>query len=114
MKDIFHPVQNNNFMFFSDLFEKRVFNFETNLFYEEHVPNVAYLLLDGVITLGKKKRVLKHIEGKFLIGLKNLYQKTPVKFFASIKPNSAVLIIDRSTLFKIVNKKAELYNFIFH
>ena len=114
MKDIFHPVQSNNFMFFSDLFEKRIFYFETNLFYEEHVPNVAFLLLEGVITLGKKKRVLKYIEGKSFIGLKNLYQKKPVKFFASIKPNSTVLIIDRSTLFKIVNKKKELYNFLCH
>lgn len=114
MKDIFHPVQNEYLLALSDLFEKKVFYFETNLFYEEHVPNVAYLLLDGVVTLGKKNKVLKSIEGSGLIGVKNLYQKIPAKFFASIKPNSTVLIIDRSTLFKVVNKKTFLYNYLFN
>ena len=113
MKDIFHPVYDDSLSAFSDCFEKRVYFFEANLFYEKHVPNVAYLLLDGVITIGKKNRVLKYIEGNTLIGVKNLYQKIPSNFFASIKPNSTVLIIDRSTLFKMVTKKSHLYNFLF-
>jgi signal-transduction protein with cAMP-binding, CBS, and nucleotidyltransferase domain len=113
MKDIFHPIQNENLLTFSNLFEKKVYYSEANLFYEQHVPNVAYLLLEGMVLFGKKNKILKSIEGSGLIGIKNLYQKTPSKFSASIKPNSTVLIIDRSTLFKVVDKKTFLNNYLF-
>lgn len=114
MKEIFHPIQNENLFALTSIFEKKIFYSETNLFYEQHIPNVAYLLLDGIVILGRKNKVLKSIEGSGLIGIKNLYQKIPVKFFASIKPNSTVLIIDRSTLFKVVNNKTFLNNYLFN
>jgi signal-transduction protein with cAMP-binding, CBS, and nucleotidyltransferase domain len=113
MKDIISPVHHEHILTLSECFEKKVFHSQANLFYEEHVPHVAYLLLDGKITLGKKNKVLKFVEGSNLIGIKNLYQRIPVKFFASIMPNSTVLIIDRTTLFKVINKRTHLYNFLF-
>jgi signal-transduction protein with cAMP-binding, CBS, and nucleotidyltransferase domain len=114
MKNIISPVPFEHLSTLTEYFEKKVFYSEANLFYEEHVPHVAYLLLGGRITLGKKNKVVKFVEGTNLIGIKNLYQRIPVKFFASITPNSTVLIIDRTTLFKVINKRTHLYNFLFN
>ncbi len=111
MKEILRPIHDDHILNLVEHFEKKIYYSKTNLFYEEHIPHVAYVLLDGMIALGRKNKIIKYVEGKNLIGVKNLYQKVPVKFFASIMPNSTVLIIDRTTLFKVVNKKLNLYRF---
>lgn len=112
MEDLFQRVEQNHLNRLEYSFDKRVFYSKTNLFYEKHIPHVGYFLLDGTIALGKKNRVIRYIGGKHLLGVKNLYQKIPVKFFASIMPNSTVLIIDRTTLFGMVDKEPFLYQLL--
>ncbi len=81
-----------------NLFEERVFNNSTELFYEGHIPHVGYVLTQGNVVLGKKRKVKSEIMPGTVIGVKELVTNTPVSYYARIYSGSKVFIIDRSSI----------------
>jgi len=89
-----------------NIFEERLYNTSAELFYEGHIPHVGYILLDGNVILGKKRKVKSELSPGTVIGVKELMTNTPVSYFARIYSGSKVFILDRSSL-KSLNQKQD-------
>jgi len=80
---------------------------KANLYYEDQVPIVAYLLEEGTITLVKKRRKNVVIEPKRIIGLYELIENTPSLYGAEINSGSYVYFIYRSTVLELLEDQTD-------
>lgn len=78
-------------------------NFETQIIYEGHIPNVGYLLLEGEAFLCKRNRPVQKLHKNSLIGVEELLDHRPFKWSLKVGPGTKLLILDRSTLMEILN-----------
>lgn len=91
-------LEENEIDVLKKVFQERTFHVSTELFYEGHVPHVGYILVDGNVHLGKRKKVKNELRPGSVLGVKELMTNTPSQFFARIYSGSKVFIVDRSTL----------------
>lgn len=86
----------------------KVFNTETEIIYEGHVPTAGYLLLEGEIQFLKRKRIVKVVQAGTIFGVSELMNNTVLKYTVKILQNSKVCILDRSTVKELLqNLKTE-------
>jgi CRP-like cAMP-binding protein len=86
---------------YGDDLEGCTYGLDTPLFYEGHVPVVAYIVLSGKVHVTKKKKVVKTLCAGSLIGIKLLLNHTPSIYTAVAEAKSKVLFLDRSTLLEV-------------
>ncbi len=73
-----------------------------NIIYKGHIPHCGFLLIEGEITLTHSKSKITIVHEGSLIGIKELMNSSPFQFNASIKPESRVYILDKSTVNEIL------------
>ncbi len=84
--------------FLKEHFQEQVYNTSTELFYEGHIPHVGYVLLDGNVILGKRKKIKDELVPGTVLGVRELVNNIPVPYFARIYSGSKVYIVDRSSI----------------
>lgn len=72
------------------------------LFYAGQIPIVAYLLIDGSITLHKNKKIKKIVKPGCLIGLNELMANIPAQLSAQVLAESTLCFLDKSTIKEII------------
>lgn len=77
---------------------------ESELFYENHTPVVAYLIIEGKGKLFKKRRKDIPLKSGDLIGLIELVNHSPSPYGAQVKSDTTLLFLDRSTLNEIIEE----------
>jgi CRP-like cAMP-binding protein len=82
------------------------FTSPTPLFYQGHVPMVAYLVIDGSVNLLKNKKIKQTVKAGGVIGVKELLERTPSSVTAETSPNTTICYLDHSTV-----KDSELSSF---
>lgn len=80
---------------------------DSELYYEDHTPFVAYLIKSGQGKLFKKRRKDIPLGPGDLIGLKELVCHEPSIYGASIGAESTLIFIDRSTIFEIIEEEVD-------
>ena len=81
----------------------RLFNTESEIIYEGHVPTAGYLLIEGEIQFLKNKRLVQTIKEGALFGVNELMNNCPIKYTVRIIRNSKVCILDKSTIRDILD-----------
>jgi len=89
---------------------------DANLFYEEQIPLVAYVFIEGQIILTKNRRKSLKVPTLSILGLTETAQGIPSLYAAKIKKGSLVYFLDRSSIFKLLDQSkdldGELFNFL--
>ncbi|MBT3586230.1 MAG: cyclic nucleotide-binding domain-containing protein [Halobacteriovoraceae bacterium] len=91
----------------------KLYQTQTELIYEGHVPNVGYFILKGAVEVSLKRK--KKSEGDAsgsVIGVEELLHNNPFRYTITILPGSEVCILDRSSLHELKNGDIfqELFN----
>lgn len=86
---------------------RHVYTTKANLYYEDQIPIVAYLLEEGTITLVKKRRKNVVIGPKRIIGLYELIGDIPSTYGAKVESGSHVYFIYRSTILELLKDENE-------
>jgi len=84
--------------------EPITYNTESVIIYEGHIPQVGYLLTEGEIHFLKKKRIIQKILPGTLFGVHELMEHLPFNYTVKIMGGSRVSILDRSTVYEIINQ----------
>lgn len=87
-----------------DYFPIVTFKNEEIITYRNHIPRIGMILIKGEIELIKTK-TSTIVSPPQIIGLKELWGKTPVKYKVKVFPGTEVLSLDLSTLRSLVKNK---------
>lgn len=87
--------------------EGHSYTVDMDLFYEDHIPVVAYLILKGSGKLVKKRRKDIPLGPGDLIGFLELMGHTPSIYGAQISHDSEVVFLDRSTVLEILEEESD-------
>ena len=79
----------------------------TSLFYQGHIPIVAFLVIEGGINLYKNKKLKSTIVPGEIIGLKELTTDTPSKVAAESLEHTTICCLDKSTIKEILESGDE-------
>jgi CRP-like cAMP-binding protein len=88
----------------SSLAQEHYYTSEAELYYENHTPVVAYLILEGRGKLFKKRRKDIPLKTGDLIGLIELFYHSPSAYGAHVQSGTKVLFLDRSTINEIIEE----------
>ncbi len=86
---------------YADILEGCTYGANTPLFYEGHVPIVAFIILSGQVHFSKRKKVVQTLCAGSLIGMNLLLNHAPSIYTAIAEAESKVLFLDRSTLLEM-------------
>ncbi len=75
----------------------------STLFYEGQTPIVAYVVVEGSVSIFKNRKVKTNLKSGSLIGLKELMLNKPVAVEAKTEANSSLIFLDRSTIQEIID-----------
>ena len=87
--------------------EEHCYSAEAELYYEGHIPVVAYLFIEGKGRLFKKRRKDQPLGPGDRIGLIELATHTPSEYGAKVNENTKVIFLDRSTINEIIEDAAD-------
>ena len=77
----------------------------TPLFYQDQIPMVAYLVIEGEIDLLKNKKTKTLVTCGEVIGVKELLTDTKSKLSAEANANTTICYLDRSTILSIIQEE---------
>lgn len=80
------------------------FHNDTILYYSGQIPMVAFLIIEGSVTLSKNKKIKAKINAGELLGIKELINRTSSSFTAEASAHTSVCYIDRSTAQTIIRQ----------
>lgn len=86
---------------------KHSYNVSAELYYEDHIPLVGYLFLEGKGKLFKKRRKDIPLKPGDLIGLIELMEHTPSSYGASVEENTTVVFLDKSTILEVIEEEID-------
>lgn len=86
---------------YADKLEGCTYSTDTPLFYEGHVPIVAFIILSGQVHFSKRKKIVQTLCAGSLIGMNLLLNHSPSIYTAVAEAKSKVLFLDRSTLMEL-------------
>ena len=76
----------------------------TPLFYQGHIPIVAYFVIEGEVNLLKNKKPKSIVSPLEVIGVRELLTATPSTVSGEAAPNSTICYLDRSTILAILKE----------
>ena len=83
------------------------------LFYEGHIPNAVFLIINGKVLLFKRKRCVSELGRGNLLGIEELLHTSQIKFCAKIGPQGQVSVLAKSDIISILhNPEDELHSLI--
>ena len=82
-------------------FDVMTFEHDYQMVFENQIPQVAMVLLNGHFHLKTKKKIIKILDPGILVGTFHLVNDHPVVFGCEIKARSEVIMIHKSELLKI-------------
>jgi hypothetical protein len=82
-------------------FEVMTFKHDFQMVFENQIPQVAIVLLQGTIHLKARKKTIKILDPGILVGAYHLLNDHPVVFGCEICAQSEVILIQKSELLKI-------------
>ncbi len=85
--------------------EERTYSTDVDLYYEGHIPVVAYLIVKGSGHLFKKRRKDVPLKSSNLIGFIEVLTHEPSIYGAHINAGSHVVFLDRSTIQEVMNQE---------
>lgn len=83
------------------------YSVDSDLYYENHIPIVAYLILEGMGKLFKRLRKDIPLKPGDLIGLIELANHTASPYGAQVNSGTIVLFLDRSTINEIIDEEID-------
>ncbi len=93
--------------------QSKIFSGGSPLFYEGQTPVVAFLILDGSVTLTKNRRIKSTLRSGSLIGVKELMNNSPSSVTAEALPNTLLCFLDRSTIQEIIRDQQDELSLLF-
>lgn len=99
---ILTPEERDSFLKY---FSPQKFDISFNLSYEHQIPNVAIVLVSGVIELINRNKVKAEIHPDSLLGFYNLLNNKPIRYGWRIVEGSELLILEKSLLLKHLEQK---------
>ena len=93
-------------------FEERKFLVDQEIIYRGHIPFAGLLLLDGQI-VAKNTRSIQKLKKGTLIGVRELIEKSPLKYSVEVIAGSSVFIFDRTTILSFKRSKEKVLENIF-
>lgn len=108
VKDIY-SVSQEQLSFLLNYLSPRKFNVTEELVYEGHVPFAGYVLLEGKITIEKRKKVIATVPINGLVGVSELLDHLPLPFTLKIHANSQALILDKSSVSEMMELDRNLF-----
>lgn len=88
-------------------FEPVQFTNDSDLVYDNQVPNTGVVLLEGEAVLTRKKKILDPIEPGTLLGVKQLIENEPVKHGCRVRESAKVILLHKSDLKEIIEDSDE-------
>lgn len=82
-----------------------LFTYSTDaiLFYEDQVPLVAYVLIDGDLLLTRNRRKSIPLSKNTVLGIREVLSSIPSLYAAKIKEGSKVFFLDKSSILELLN-----------
>lgn len=93
-------------------FELFIFGNDFNLVYQNQVPTMAFLLIEGQINLYKRKKKVGQIEPGTLIGMPELLSNHTIGFDCFVLKNSICILISKSALLENKRKNKHVHGLI--
>lgn len=90
-----------------EIAEQQTFTTRADLFYENQVPHVGYLIAEGKGKLQKKRRKDIPLKKGDLFGLTELLNHTASTYGAQVEEGSTIIYLDRSTIYEIFEGNLE-------
>lgn len=81
-------------------------DFSFDIVYEEQVPNVCFIILDGNAVFLKKRKAVGKVPLNTIVGLKNILDKEPSPFTYKIEKGSKVIYLSRTAISQKCKDKA--------
>ncbi len=81
-----------------------IYNTESEIIYEDHVPTAGYLLLEGEVQFIKRKKIIQTLGPRTLFGVTELMESSPMKHTVKISEKAKVCILDKSTVKELLEK----------
>lgn len=85
----------------------RLFQTEMEIIYEGHTPLAGYFIVDGLVQLSKKRKIINTLTKNHIFGVNEVLAHGPFPYTAKIKPGTQVYILDKSTLKEIFSLSNE-------
>ncbi len=76
---------------------------DSDIVYEDQVPNTGVVLLEGEAVITRKKKVLDPIEPGTVLGVNQLMENEAVKHGCRIREKAKVILLHRSDLNEIID-----------
>ena len=92
--------------FLKSQFEVMTFAHDFQMVFENQIPQVALVLLNGNIHLKSRKKTIKILDPGILVGAFHLLHNHPVVFGCEISAKSEVILIHKSELLEISGLEA--------
>jgi len=86
-------------------FDTFTFNRDTDLVYENQIPNTGVVLVDGELNLFKRSKILEKINSSVALGVYQLVNDEPVKIGIKVKSPSEVILLNKSEIREILNQE---------
>jgi len=87
--------------------EKHSYCTAAELYYEDHIPFVGYLIVEGKGKLFKKRRKDVPLKKGDLIGLIEVMGHHPSQYGAMVEANSTLIFLDRSTILEVIEEELD-------
>lgn len=78
---------------------------ETTIIYKDHIPIVAYLILEGQVAIMKKNKIQQVCEANQIIGLHQLIHHEKSEYSVVTYPNCKLIFLDKSYLIATDHKQ---------
>lgn len=95
-------IPNNLIVDLNKFVSRREYKRDADIIYKGHIPQSGFLLIDGCIELQFSKTKMIKIDDASIIGVRELMNSEPFKFKVSIRSNSLVYILDKSTVIELL------------
>ncbi len=113
MKKKIKKLSHEEIQFLRERFTSLKFENSFDLVYESQVPNTGIVLLEGHITLLKRKKVHSTVEAGTLLGVTNIINNEPSQVGCKVLGNSELIMLNKSEILEALNDKdPELYAII--
>ncbi len=113
MKKLIKRLTSKEIEFLKDRYESLRFNNEFDLIYESQIPNTGVVLIEGSMTLLKRKKVKETVPAGSMIGVQELVNNEPLPMGCKVMENSELIILQKSEILEALDdKENELYAII--
>lgn len=110
MKEKIIQLKPEDLLKFSQSFELLTFKNDFDLVYENQIPSAGIVLLEGLIELVSRSKVVMNVYPGHLLGVMNLLNAQPVTYGCRVKANSKIILLGKSDILNYVkNKKSDLF-----